>query len=78
MANVDHISTGGFSVIETVRRAFAPIVESYSQYRVFKSTYDELSNLTTKELSDIGIGRGDITRVAYDAAYGDTSEYRAR
>lgn len=78
MANVDHISTGGFNLNEAVRRTFAPLVESYKRYRVFNSTVQELNSLSTRELNDIGIGRADITRVAFDAAYNDAkSEFRA-
>lgn len=38
--------------------------------RVYKSTYRELSALSAHELDDLGINRGDIARIAFEAAYG--------
>ncbi len=36
--------------------------------RAYRSTFFELSRLTTRELNDIGIGPGDIDRIAHDVA----------
>ena len=77
MANVDHISAGGVGVVETLRGFFGSIGESFRQYRAFRATYEELNSLSGNELADIGISRSDITRIAYDAAYGGKSDFRA-
>ncbi|MGY6695291.1 MAG: DUF1127 domain-containing protein [Roseinatronobacter sp.] len=37
--------------------------------RVYKRTYAELSQLSTRELDDLGISRSMISRLAYEAAY---------
>ncbi|QQP92045.1 DUF1127 domain-containing protein [Skermanella sp. TT6] len=47
---------------------FKHIGQIWSQYRAFRSTYSELSQLSDAELKDMGLYRGDIVRIAYDAA----------
>ncbi|WP_158045612.1 DUF1127 domain-containing protein [Skermanella pratensis] len=47
---------------------FKNIGQIWSQYRAFRSTYSELSQLSDAELKDMGLYRGDIVRIAYDAA----------
>ncbi len=37
--------------------------------KVYNRTYAELSQLSTRELDDLGISRSMISRMAYDAAY---------
>ncbi|MHA6347368.1 DUF1127 domain-containing protein [Roseivivax sp. CAU 1761] len=37
--------------------------------RVYKQTVAELSMLSNRELADLGLGRSEIRRVAYQAAY---------
>ncbi|GHA52264.1 hypothetical protein GCM10008927_17050 [Amylibacter ulvae] len=44
--------------------------KSYAQYRVYARTVAELSELSTRDLNDLGIGRGQIRAIARDAAYG--------
>lgn len=43
----------------------------YKARRMFKHTYRELSSLSNHELKDLGIDRSLITRIAFEAAYGD-------
>lgn len=38
-------------------------------YRTFRKTYNELDQLSDRELRDIGLSRGDIARVAMDAVF---------
>lgn len=54
-----------------------PIVEAVgalriaaARSRVYVRTYNELNALTSRELSDLGISRSMISRLAYEAAYG--------
>lgn len=47
---------------------FKYIGQTWSQYRAFRSTFSELSQLSDAELKDMGLYRGDIVRIAYDAA----------
>lgn len=44
--------------------------KSYAQYRVYTRTVAELSELSTRDLNDLGIGRGEIRSIAREAAYG--------
>ena len=48
----------------------ARISDRLARRRVYKRTYSELSNLSTRELDDLGISRSMITRLAFEAAYG--------
>jgi len=36
----------------------------------YKSTYNELYRLSDRELSDLGLCRGDIRNIAYETSYG--------
>ncbi|MFW8594737.1 DUF1127 domain-containing protein [Cribrihabitans neustonicus] len=40
-----------------------------NRYRLYSQTVSELSALSGRELSDLGLSRSDIKRVAYQAAY---------
>lgn len=44
------------------------LVRSYNNWRRYRETVSELSRLTSRELNDLGISRGDITFVARKAA----------
>lgn len=60
----------GTSTLTRLGDALEAVIDAWSRYRVFRSTYDELSALSTRELDDLGISRSMITRLAYEAAYG--------
>lgn len=40
------------------------LIRNYRNWRRYRETVTELNRLTTRELSDLGLNRGDITRVA--------------
>jgi uncharacterized protein YjiS (DUF1127 family) len=44
------------------------IGQIWNQYREFRSTFNELSQMSDAELRDMGLYRGDIVRVAYGEA----------
>jgi uncharacterized protein YjiS (DUF1127 family) len=44
------------------------IGQIWNQYREFRSTFHELSQMSDAELRDMGLYRGDIVRVAYGEA----------
>lgn len=46
------------------------LLDYFRRQSVFRSTYKELSNLSSRQLADIGIDRSMITRIALEAAYG--------
>lgn len=39
---------------------------------VYRQTYRELSSMSDRDLYDLGITRGDIEGLAYEATYGET------
>ncbi|WP_249689695.1 DUF1127 domain-containing protein [Stappia sp. WLB 29] len=40
------------------------LIRKYNSWQQYRRTYDELSRLSNRELSDLGIGRGDIDFIA--------------
>jgi uncharacterized protein YjiS (DUF1127 family) len=48
---------------ETLRRA-------WTDYRAYRATLAELKDLTSRELSDVGLSRDALDRVAREAVYG--------
>ena len=48
----------------------ARLRETLQRRKVSRQTVRELNGLTTRELSDLGITRSMITRLALEAAYG--------
>ena len=44
---------------------------AYAKYRMYRRTVNELSALSGAELADLGLSRGSITSVAYEAVYGN-------
>jgi len=49
---------------------FARLKDALQRRAIYNSTMRELNALTTRELSDLGLSRSMITRVALEAAYG--------
>lgn len=45
------------------------VVNRLRSYRRYSETYRELSRLSHRELSDLGIDRSDIAKIARKAAY---------
>ena len=40
------------------------LMDSYRNWRKYRTTYNELARLTQRELNDLGIARADIGRIA--------------
>jgi uncharacterized protein YjiS (DUF1127 family) len=47
---------------------FANVAERFRQYRVMRTTYNELNQLSNRELNDLGLSRSMIRRVAIEAS----------
>lgn len=41
----------------------------FAQYRVYRTTLNELAMLTDRDLSDLGLHRSNIREIALEAAY---------
>lgn len=48
---------------------FAQIKERHAAHRVYRTTLDELSALSARDLADLGIDPSNIKSIAYEAAY---------
>lgn len=40
------------------------LLTTYKNWRKYRETYGELMRLSTRELNDLGISRGDISQIA--------------
>lgn len=69
MAHVSSHRTIGSSLSSRIAGLHADLTTRYSQYRAYRTTLGELSNLTTRELADMGIHPANIRSIAYEAAY---------
>ena len=73
MAFYTETAATGFSFTALTERFAAyraELAEKISARRVYRTTVRELSELTNRELADLGLSRGTIRAVAYEAAYG--------
>jgi uncharacterized protein YjiS (DUF1127 family) len=52
------------------RGLISRLADALARRRVYRQTYAELSALSTRELTDLGITRSMISRLSYEAAYG--------
>lgn len=48
----------------------AALHDAWTRYQVYERTYAELSALSNRELTDLGICRSSIPHIADEAAYG--------
>ena len=72
MAYASELKTNsGAGLFSALRTAVARLAERRAKYRMYRETLAELSGLSNRELADLGLHRSMLTRVAYQAAYGD-------
>jgi uncharacterized protein YjiS (DUF1127 family) len=45
------------------------LIERFATYRMYRSTLAELEGLSDRDLTDLGLTRGDIRDVAWNSAY---------
>lgn len=66
VANTNTVATAtearGLSVL------FSNLAEKWRQYRVYRTTINELMSLSDRELADLGMSRSMVRRVAIEAA----------
>lgn len=56
--------------LRRLRDGVAALVAAFAQAQQYRRTYDELSRLSDRELADLGMNRGNLRSVAYQAVYG--------
>lgn len=57
----------------TVRRLFAPSLAALDRYKTYRRSVAELEACSDRDLSDLGIYRCDIRRLARASIYGDAA-----
>lgn len=46
------------------------LAQRFARYQTYRTTLNELQALNDRELADLGVSRGMIRSIAYQAAYG--------
>ena len=68
------VLTDTFSAAPSLTGRFAALrarlADAAAKRKVYRTTLNELENLTPRELADLGISPLMIRQIAYDAAYG--------
>ncbi len=68
MAYVNTTTAVNTSFFARIGSAFDALATRYKQHRQYRETLDGLSALSNRELADLGLYRGDLRRVAREAA----------
>ncbi len=69
MAHVTDYSTGGTFLTARISAMRTKMSVWSAQNRIYRQTYSELNALTDRDLSDMGIARGQIEIIAREAAH---------
>jgi uncharacterized protein YjiS (DUF1127 family) len=69
MAFATQTRTAGFD-FSGLTAPFKALSEKFARYTVYRETLSELSQLSTRELNDLGLSHTGIRRIALEAAYG--------
>ncbi len=63
-------TVGGASIWQRLSELTASLAQRRAQHRAYRSTVNELSALSNRDLTDMGVHRADIHDIARQAAYG--------
>jgi uncharacterized protein YjiS (DUF1127 family) len=66
--NVYAVRTAGFSLSARAQSVFAALKAGFARQSAYRRTFNELSQLTDRELADIGLARGMIHDIAKSEA----------
>lgn len=69
MAFVNDIRHFEAGILARLRELRETLADRMIRRRVYRTTVNELSNLSTRELADLGINPSQIRSIAYEAAY---------
>jgi uncharacterized protein YjiS (DUF1127 family) len=67
MAFITENRTATVTLADRAVALFAQISEAHAQRKLYNTTYSELQSLTNRELTDLGIHRSMIKRIAMEA-----------
>lgn len=70
MAYATEILNAHVGFVDRLIASFADLKEAMAKRAIYRETVKELSALSTRELSDLGIARCEIQSIAREAAYG--------
>jgi len=70
MAYANDTLAAGNSLAQRLRSISAGFAERRARYALYRKTQFELSQLTDRDLSDLGVSRLSIDDIAFEAAYG--------
>ena len=70
MAYVSSNRTASVSLAQRFADFRAHALEAYRNWRVYRNTLNELTELSAREMEDMGINPSMIRRIALEAAYG--------
>ncbi|KIC49185.1 DUF1127 domain-containing protein [Tateyamaria sp. ANG-S1] len=56
-------------ILGTAARMFEAAADRRAQRRVYRTTLNELSALSNRELADLGLHRSELKRVAWESAH---------
>jgi len=68
MTALTHTHAAGASLMSRLHGATDALKGRVAKYRLYRSTYAELSALSNRELADQGLHRSELRRVALEAA----------
>ncbi|MEL6597141.1 MAG: DUF1127 domain-containing protein [Pseudomonadota bacterium] len=69
MAYVTYAQAGSQSRTENPKALWSSLTSRFIAYRNYRRTLSELRTLSARELSDLGLNRSMLKRVAMEAAY---------
>jgi uncharacterized protein YjiS (DUF1127 family) len=70
MAYMNTSTAAGLGLMDRLTTVVKSAREAINRRRIYNQTVTELRALSTRELTDLGISRSMITRIALEAAYG--------
>ena len=70
MATASEIYFPSRSAFANVTHIFHTMRDNAAKRKMYRTTVSELSNLTNRELNDLGLSRSAIKGIAFEAAYG--------
>ncbi|WP_424941821.1 DUF1127 domain-containing protein [Aliiroseovarius crassostreae] len=69
MAYATEILNARVGFVDRLIARFADLKDAMAKRAIYRETVKELNALSTRELDDLGIARGEIQHIAYKAAY---------
>ncbi len=68
MAYVNTTTAPTTSFFARIGTAFNALATRYKQHRLYRETFDGLSALSNRELTDLGLNRSELRRISWEAA----------